>query len=151
MRVLEPTITASARSTITPIASWSTELPLSTVTGKRSNAASSWLQGESDPRDLQNLDELLAFCSKWEERRDNLDYEIDGVVAKVDSRAQQQPLGFTSKAPRWAIAFKYPARQGETQVENIEVQVGRTGALDSGRTSEACRGQRRDGRERHFA
>ena len=59
-----------------------------------------------------DLDELLAFCRKWEERRDDLPYEIDGVVAKVDSRAQQQSLGFTSKAPRWAIAFKYPARQG---------------------------------------
>ncbi|HYP05880.1 MAG TPA: NAD-dependent DNA ligase LigA, partial [Bryobacteraceae bacterium] len=76
-----------------------------------------------------NLDELLAFCREWEAKRDNLPYEIDGVVAKVDSRAQQQSLGFTSKAPRWAIAFKYPARQGETEVENIEVQVGRTGAL----------------------
>jgi DNA ligase (NAD+) len=77
----------------------------------------------------RDLDELLAFCRKWEEQRDTLQYEIDGVVAKVDSRAQQRLLGFTSKAPRWAIAFKYPARQAETQVENIEVQVGRTGAL----------------------
>jgi DNA ligase (NAD+) len=76
-----------------------------------------------------DLEELLAFCRKWEERRDNLPYEIDGVVAKVDSRTQQESLGFTSKAPRWAIAFKYPARQAETQVEGIEVQVGRTGAL----------------------
>ena len=77
----------------------------------------------------QDLDELLAFCRKWEAKRDDLPYEIDGVVVKVDSRAQQQSMGFTSKAPRWAIAFKYPARQGETEVENIEVQVGRTGAL----------------------
>jgi DNA ligase (NAD+) len=77
----------------------------------------------------KDLDELLAFCHTWEEKRDSLPYEIDGVVAKVDSRAQQRVLGFTAKAPRWAIAFKYPARQAETQVENIEVQVGRTGAL----------------------
>jgi DNA ligase (NAD+) len=77
----------------------------------------------------RDLDELLAFCQTWETRRDDLPYEIDGVVAKVDSKAQQQSLGFTSKAPRWAIAFKYPARQAETVVENIEVQVGRTGAL----------------------
>ena len=77
----------------------------------------------------RDLDELLAFCQTWEARRDDLPYEIDGVVAKVDSKAQQQSLGFTSKAPRWAIAFKYPARQAETVVENIEVQVGRTGAL----------------------
>ena len=77
----------------------------------------------------QDLEELLAFCRKWEAKRDDLPYEIDGVVVKLDSRAQQQSMGFTSKAPRWAIAFKYPARQGETEVENIEVQVGRTGAL----------------------
>jgi DNA ligase (NAD+) len=75
------------------------------------------------------LDELLAFCRQWDGKRDELPYEIDGVVVKLDSRVQQQSMGFTSKAPRWAIAFKYPARQGETEVENIDVQVGRTGAL----------------------
>ena len=76
-----------------------------------------------------NLDELLAFCREWEEKRDALPFEIDGVVAKVDSIAQQRQLGWTAKAPRWAIAFKYAARQAETVVENIGVQVGRTGAL----------------------
>jgi DNA ligase (NAD+) len=77
----------------------------------------------------RDLDELLAFCRQWDGKRDELPYEIDGVVVKLDSRVQQQSMGFTSKAPRWAIAFKYPARQGETEVENIDVQVGRTGAL----------------------
>ncbi len=75
------------------------------------------------------IDELLAFCREWEEQRETLPYEIDGVVAKVDSIAQQRQLGWTAKAPRWAIAFKYAARQAETVVENIEVNVGRTGAL----------------------
>ncbi len=75
------------------------------------------------------LEELLKFIAQWEEKRDGLGYEIDGVVVKVDSVAQQQKLGWTSKAPRWAIAFKYPARQASTVLENIEVQVGRTGAL----------------------
>ncbi len=75
------------------------------------------------------LDEVLAFCAEWEARRDELPYEIDGVVIKVDSIPQQQQLGFTAKAPRWAIAYKYPARQAITMVEGIEVQVGRTGAL----------------------
>jgi DNA ligase (NAD+) len=73
--------------------------------------------------------ELLAFCSEWESRRDDLPFEIDGVVAKVDSIDQQRRLGWTAKAPRWAIAFKFPARQEQTVVENIGVQVGRTGAL----------------------
>ena len=77
----------------------------------------------------RSLDEVLAFCSRWESQRDELPYEIDGVVIKVDSIAQQRQLGYTAKAPRWAIAYKYPARQAVTTVENIGVQVGRTGAL----------------------
>lgn len=76
-----------------------------------------------------NLKELLAFFQGWEEKRDTLPYEIDGVVAKVDSIDQQDALGWTAKAPRWAIAIKFPARQEQTVVENIGVQVGRTGAL----------------------
>jgi DNA ligase (NAD+) len=77
----------------------------------------------------RDVDEVLRFCAEWEAKREQLPYEIDGVVVKVDSIAQQQQLGFTAKAPRWAIAYKYPARQALTTVENIEVQVGRTGAL----------------------
>jgi DNA ligase (NAD+) len=76
-----------------------------------------------------DVEELLAFFREWETRRDSLPYEIDGVVAKVDSVAQQRALGWTAKAPRWAIAIKYPARQGETVVESIEVNVGRMGTL----------------------
>jgi DNA ligase (NAD+) len=75
------------------------------------------------------LEELLAFCREWEARRDELPYETDGVVAKVDSVRQQRLLGWTAKAPRWAIAYKFPARQEETVLEDVEVQVGRTGAL----------------------
>jgi DNA ligase (NAD+) len=77
----------------------------------------------------RDVEEALAFCAEWEARRDGLPYEIDGVVLKVDSAEQQRRLGFTAKAPRWAIAYKYPARQAFTTVESIEVQVGRTGAL----------------------
>jgi len=77
----------------------------------------------------ESVDQVLAFCSEWEERREHLPYEIDGVVVKIDSGAQQQQLGFTAKAPRWAIAYKYPARQAITTVESIGVNVGRTGAL----------------------
>jgi DNA ligase (NAD+) len=72
---------------------------------------------------------LLEFCKEWESKRDSLPYEIDGVVAKVDSIPQQKTLGWTAKAPRWAIAIKFPARQEQTVVNDIEVQVGRTGAL----------------------
>jgi DNA ligase (NAD+) len=76
-----------------------------------------------------DIGEVLEFCGQWEAEREQLPYEIDGVVVKVDSIPQWRQLGFTAKAPRWAIAYKYPARQAVTTVENIEVQVGRTGAL----------------------
>src|SRR3984893_13534617 len=77
----------------------------------------------------KGIDEVFAFCSEWETKRESLPYEIDGVVVKVDSVEAQQRLGWTSKAPRWAIAYKYAARQASTIVEGIGVQVGRTGAL----------------------
>ncbi|MCM2254605.1 MAG: NAD-dependent DNA ligase LigA [Vicinamibacteria bacterium] len=75
------------------------------------------------------LDAVLAFCAEWQVKRDSLEYDIDGVVVKVDDAALQAELGFTSKSPRWAIAYKYPARQAATVVESIVVQVGRTGRL----------------------
>jgi DNA ligase (NAD+) len=75
------------------------------------------------------LDELFEFYRHWETRRESLPYEIDGVVVKVDSVKQQQALGWTAKAPRWAIAFKFAAHQAETVIEDIQVYVGRTGAL----------------------
>lgn len=75
------------------------------------------------------LDELLEFYRHWEAQRESLPYEIDGLVVKVDSVRQQQSLGWTAKAPRWAIAFKFAAQQAETVVEDINVFVGRTGAL----------------------
>ncbi|MES1257494.1 MAG: NAD-dependent DNA ligase LigA [Acidobacteriota bacterium] len=75
------------------------------------------------------VEEALAFCREWEAEREQLPYEIDGVVIKVDSVPQQVQLGYTARAPRWAIAFKYAARQVETEITDIVVQVGRTGAL----------------------
>ena len=76
-----------------------------------------------------SIEELVEFCKEWETKRDTLPLEIDGVVAKVDLVAQQAKLGWTAKAPRWAIAFKFPARQAETFVRDIGVNVGRTGAV----------------------
>ena len=76
-----------------------------------------------------DFDEMLAFITKMEAQREQLPYEIDGIVIKVNSIALQRKLGFTGKAPRWAIAYKYAARSGVTRVEDILVQVGRTGKL----------------------
>ncbi len=77
----------------------------------------------------RTIDEVIEFCDQMELKRDELNYEIDGVVVKVNSTALQEEFGATTKAPRWAIAYKYPARQATTQVVSIVVQVGRTGAL----------------------
>ncbi|HYH85664.1 MAG TPA: NAD-dependent DNA ligase LigA [Pyrinomonadaceae bacterium] len=76
-----------------------------------------------------SIEEVIEFCNRMEAERDRLEYEIDGVVVKVNSTALQDEFGATAKAPRWAIAYKYPARQATTKVEDIIVQVGRTGAL----------------------
>jgi len=77
----------------------------------------------------RGLDQVFDYCKQWEEKRESLDYEIDGIVVKVDEVALWEELGTTSKAPRYAIAYKYPARQETTVVREIRVQVGRTGAL----------------------
>jgi DNA ligase (NAD+) len=77
----------------------------------------------------KNLDEVWKFIQSWEAKRESLPYEIDGIVIKVDRTSWQRELGFTGKAPRWAIAYKYAARGGITQIENIVPQVGRTGKL----------------------
>ena len=76
-----------------------------------------------------NLEQVMEFVNEIDAIRDSLPYEIDGVVVKVDRVALQDELGFTGKAPRWAIAYKFAARAGETQIEDILVQVGRTGKL----------------------
>lgn len=77
----------------------------------------------------KSIEEVIEFCHAMEAKRDDLGYEIDGVVVKVNSTAMQDQFGATGKAPRWAVAYKYAARQATTKVNDIVVQVGRTGAL----------------------
>jgi DNA ligase (NAD+) len=130
LRVLEPQITASRRLEY---------YTYFLLTGGRPALDSHWASLEelvrlgfkvnSHRRLCHTVDEVLAYCAEWEARREELPYEIDGVVVKVDSVEQQRQLGYTAKAPRWAIAYKYPARQAKTMVRGIEVQVGRTGAI----------------------
>ncbi len=76
-----------------------------------------------------NIDEVIEVCEKWVEKREEIDFEIDGLVIKVDQLALREKLGATSKSPRWAIAYKFPAQQKTTKVKDIDVTVGRTGAL----------------------
>src|SRR5438874_4938390 len=77
----------------------------------------------------KNFSEVWGFIQEWAPKRETLPYEIDGIVVKVDRSSLQRELGYTGKAPRWAIAYKYAARGGTTKVEDIIVQVGRTGKL----------------------
>jgi DNA ligase (NAD+) len=83
----------------------------------------------SHRKHCRDIDEVIAFCQEWEKKRDDLNYEIDGVVVKVDQVAVQEELGWTAKSPRWAIAYKFPARQATTQLLDVIYQVGRTGAI----------------------
>lgn len=93
-------------------------------------ALKSWgLKPIPDRKVCQSLTAVFAFFDALEKRRDNLPYEIDGVVVKVNSFALQRQLGEISRSPRWAVAYKFPARQATTRILNIEPQVGRTGVL----------------------
>ena len=93
-----------------------------------------WLKKENfnvnpNIRLCENIEKVIEFCDEMLEKRDSFDYEIDGVVVKINSTNLQDEFGATSKAPRWAIAYKYPAMQATTRLEAINIQVGRTGAL----------------------
>ena len=92
------------------------------LTAMRFKASANW-------KLCHSLDEVERYLKTWESKREKLDYEIDGIVIKVDEIALQNELGFTSKAPRWAIAYKYAAHQETTLVRDILVSVGRTGVL----------------------
>lgn len=80
-------------------------------------------------RQCASIAEVLELCDEWESKRHDLEYETDGLVVKVDSPAHQQRLGSTSKAPRWAIAYKFPAEVAETKLEKVSVEVGKAGIL----------------------
>jgi DNA ligase (NAD+) len=130
LRLLEPALTASRRL---DYYTYSLQVDGAPVFGRHwetlEELARMGFKVNVSRKLCRDVEEVLAFCAEWEAKREHLPYEIDGVVVKVDSIAQQGQLGFTARAPRWAIAYKYPARQALTTVENIDVQVGRTGAL----------------------
>lgn len=130
LRQKDPTVTASRR-----LALFAYEL---FVDGEKPFPSQSesleWLKSAKVPVNdasavCASIDEVIAVIERAGERRDDLGYEIDGVVVKVDAVAQQEKLGSTSKAPRWAVAYKFPARQVTTRLNDITIQVGLTGAL----------------------
>ncbi len=131
VRVLDPTITASRRLDF-----YGYSL-LESSRGSKIRRQSQALEALSkmgfkvfaDWKVCHSLNEVLAFCEKWDKKREDLPYDIDGIVIKVDEFALQEEIGFTSKAPRWAVAYKWAASQAETKVLDIVVNVGRTGVL----------------------
>ncbi len=130
LRVLEPSITASRRLDYYTYFFYVDGAPaLPTHWEALEELVRLGFRVNKDRKLCAGVNEVIEFCAAWEAKREQLPYEIDGVVVKVNSIAQQRQLGYTAKAPRWAIAYKYPARQAATTVESIEVQVGRTGAL----------------------
>ena len=86
------------------------------------------LRTNPENRRASTLDEIYEICSHWAKHRHDVGYEIDGVVVKVDAIAQQEELGSTAKAPRWAIAYKFPPEERTTVLQDIQVHIGRTGA-----------------------
>ncbi len=131
LRQLDPRITASRRLDLFIY-------QLGWVEGDRPvdshSGAMSWLAGLGLPTNpltesFGSIDEVARFCEGWVERRDALDYGIDGVVIKVDDYGLQRALGVVGREPRWAIAWKFPAEQAVTRLREIEVSVGRTGVL----------------------
>ena len=77
----------------------------------------------------KTIEEVIGFWKRWEEKRDSLPYDIDGIVVKVDSLRQQETLGTIAKSPRWAVAFKFASRQAQTRLNGIALQVGRVGTV----------------------
>lgn len=111
------------------IDAFSLEMP-STQDAELARIASLKLPVEPNHVRADSIDEVIAFWKKWQGKaREKLDYQIDGIVVKVDERSYQRLLGHTGKAPRYAVAFKFPAEQVTTVVEDITLQVGRTGKL----------------------
>ena len=130
VRVLDPRITASRRLDFFAyyllvngrVPKKRLSEAFETLTAMRFKASANW-------KLCHSLDEVERYLNTWESKREKLDYEIDGIVIKVDEISLQNELGFTSKGPRWAIAYKYAAHQETTVVKEILVSVGRTGVL----------------------
>ncbi len=130
VRQLDPRVTASRRLDVfcysigyVERAGWSTQWEIL-------ETLKNWgFKVNPNVRRCVGINQAWQFCQEWSEKRETLGYDIDGVVIKVNSLVYQEQLGHASRSPRWAIAFKFPARQASTVIRDIIVQVGRTGAL----------------------
>jgi DNA ligase (NAD+) len=126
MRNLDPSLVARRG-----LAAWTYQLvpPDGTTHSEMLNRLAAWgLPVEPHWKCCEGIDEVVAFCDEWRDKRNDLGFETDGVVIKLDNLALRDRLGYTSKFPRWATAFKFPAQQATTLLRKIEVNIGRTGA-----------------------
>ena len=130
VRVLDPSITASRRlDFFAYYLLVDGKVPFSKHSESLQALKQLRFRASDDWKLCAGIEAVTGYCDDWDAKREKLPYEIDGVVIKVNATAIQNELGYTAKAPRWAIAYKYPARQETTVVNDIIVQVGRTGAL----------------------
>jgi DNA ligase (NAD+) len=130
VRQLDPSITASRKLDFYAYDVMHAEHVRFATQGEMLEALRDWgFHVERSVRRCLGADEVIAYHAAMAERRDQLEYEIDGVVAKVDRRDWQELLGVRSRSPRWAVAFKFPPREEITKIVDIAVQVGRTGKL----------------------
>ena len=130
VRVLDPSITASRRlDFFAYYLLHGSRVPLKKHSLCLEALKALHFRASADFQVCEGIEEVEKYCTKWEGKRDKMPYEIDGVVVKVNDVGLQNELGYTSKAPRWAIAFKWAARQGTTLVRQIGFNVGRTGTL----------------------
>ncbi len=130
VRVLDPSITASRRLDFYGYYLLANgRIPMKRHSDVLEALAKLHFKASPDFEVCRTIDEVEKYIDRWETKREKLPFEIDGIVIKVNETALQTELGFTAKAPRWAIAYKYPAHQETTVVNEIRVQVGRTGVL----------------------
>ncbi|HVA71768.1 MAG TPA: NAD-dependent DNA ligase LigA [Candidatus Limnocylindrales bacterium] len=130
VRVLDPAITASRKLEFCAYYLLANgRVPLKLHSQALDALAKLHFKASADFEICETIEDVEKYCTKWEAKREKLPYEVDGVVVKVNEVSMQSELGNTSKAPRWAIAYKWAARQATTVVTKIEFNVGRTGTL----------------------
>jgi len=130
MRLLDSRITAARRLTFIPyqvVESLDTQHPSHSRNMEHLQVMGFSPHGR--PKVVKGITEAMAYCHKLQEDRESLPFDIDGMVVKIDRLDQQQQLGFLSRTPRWATAYKYPAQEGSTVLNGVDFQVGRTGAI----------------------
>lgn len=127
LKTLDPSVVASRRLVCMFYFLLGEDLPYDTHFANLMKAKEWGFTVAESIKVCHNIEEVKEYIDSWEQKRDELPYDTDGVVIKVNSIAQQQELGFTAKSPRWAIAYKYKAEQAITRLNSVSFQVGRTG------------------------